>query len=177
VVQPQVVSPQAVTPQPITVMLLPDSTVAVDRAAMPMFQRFGTTSGRDLMPYTGLSVGDDRTQLVLGLRADLGPINPGSGFHFVPELAVGVGEGSASVTALANARYAFGSVSGTSAFRPYVTLGGGIFSPTVLAVNTAVGSSIRLRPTSEKPLFLHVELQGINLFNHTRLLFGISRSR
>jgi hypothetical protein len=177
VVQPQVVAPQATTPQPITVMLLPDSTVAVDRAAMPMFQRFGTTSGRDLMPYTGLSVGDNRTQLVLGLRADLGPINPGSGFHFVPELAVGVGEGSASVTALANARYAFGSVSGTSAFRPYVTLGGGIFSPTVLAVNTAVGSSIRLRPTSEKPLFLHVELQGINLFNHTRLLFGISRSR
>ncbi len=177
VVQPQVVQPQAVTPQPITVIMGADTTVTYDRASTPVFQRFGTTSRRDLTPYAGLSVGDDRTQAVIGVRADLGPINPGSGFNFVPELAVGLGEGNMSVLALANARYAFGSVSGTSTFRPHITLGGGIFSPTVLAVNTAVGSSIRLRPAAEKPLYLHVELQGLNLFNHTRLLFSVSRSR
>jgi hypothetical protein len=83
------------------------------------------------------------------------------------------------VLALANVRYAFGGVSGTETMVPYVTLGGGIHSPTVLAVNTAVGSSFPLRrgAAATKPLYLHLELQGLNLFRQTRVLLALSRSR
>jgi hypothetical protein len=125
----------------------------------------------------GLGFDDGDTQLILGTRADLGPISAGSGFNFVPELAVGIGGGGTSVLAMANVQYAFGSVGGTNAFRPYVTVGGGIYSPTVLGINTSVGTSYQLRTGADKPLFLNVELQGINLFSKTRVLVGLSRSR
>ncbi|BAH39982.1 MAG TPA: hypothetical protein DGD08_12470 [Gemmatimonas aurantiaca] len=151
-------------------------TVVVDRNSRPVFQRLSQTRTSDLSPYVGLGMDDGDVQFVVGLRADLGPVNANSGWHFVPELAVGMGEGSTSVLALANARYAFGALGGSSAMRPYLTLGAGVFSPTVLGVNTAVGSSFALR-SGDKPLFLNVELQGINLFNQTRILVGLSRGR
>lgn len=153
-------------------------TVVVDRNAMPVFQRLQQTRTSDLRPYVGLGVDGSDVQFIVGSRADLGPVRPNSGWHFVPELAVGIGEGDLSVLAMANAQYAFGAVGGTSALRPYLTAGAGIYSPTVLGVNTAVGAAYSLRPSgSDKPLFLNVELQGINLFNETRILFGLSRSR
>ncbi len=166
-------------PVPPVTMIVPSDTFALDRerAATPVLQRFRQTRTSDLRPYLGLGVGDGNAQFVLGLRADLGPMNTASGFRFVPELAVGLGEGSMSVLALANVQYPFGSVAGTGMFRPYITLGAGVFSPTVLAINTAVGSSIALRPGSDSPLYLHVELQGLNLFDHTRVLFSLSRGR
>ncbi len=151
--------------------------VVQDRDNLPVFQRLQRTRTADLRPYVGLGFDDGDAQLILGTRADLGPISAGSGFNFVPELAVGVGGGDVSVLAMANVQYAFGSVGGTNAFRPYVTVGGGIYSPTVLGINTAVGTSYQLRTGAEKPLFLNVELQGINLFSKTRVLVGLSRSR
>jgi hypothetical protein len=161
----------------VTVITTPDTLdVRYDLARRPLVSRLGQVRGRDIMPYGGLGVGN-RTQLVAGLRADLGPLNPGSGFHFVPELAVGVGERSPTVLAMANARYAFGSASGNASVRPHVTLGAGVYSPTVLGINTAIGSSFRLERDRTTPLYLHVELQGINLFSHTRLLFGLSKGR
>lgn len=167
-----------VTPAPAVTLVTPTGDpVVVDRANTPVFERFGQVRTRDLQPYAGFGIRDGDAQVILGARADLGPINPGSGLHFVPELAIGVGSGPFSVLALANVQYAFGSVSGDRAMRPYVTLGGGIYSPTVLGINTAVGSSFRLQQDGGRPLFLNVELQGINLFGQTRLLFGLSRSR
>jgi hypothetical protein len=56
-------------------------------------------------------------------------------------------------------------------------VGAGIYSPTVLGVNTAIGTSYRLRRASGSPLLLNLEVQGINLFNETRVVFGVSRSR
>lgn len=161
------------TPQVVT---RPMDMVEVDRenvrARTPVFQRLGRTGVSDLRPYAGFGFGDN-TQFVVGARADLGPLSPNSGFHFVPELAVGLG-GDLSVLALANVRYAFGSVGGQRTVRPYATFGGGIFSPSVLGINTAVGSAIAIG-AGETPLLLNVELQGINLFDHTRLLFGLTR--
>jgi len=167
-----------VTPAPTVTMVTPTGDpVVVDRANTPVFERFGQVRTRDLQPYAGFGIRDGDAQVILGARADLGPINPGSGLHFVPELAIGIGSGPFSVLALANVQYAFGSVSGEQSVRPYVTLGGGIYSPTVLGINTAVGSSFRLQQDGGRPLYLNVELQGINLFGQTRLLFGLSRSR
>ncbi len=170
-------TPPAAAPAPTTVYVAPRDGAVIDerRAAMPVFSRLGQTRTSDLRPYVGLGFGDGNTQLIGGLRADLGPINPTSGFHFVPELAVGLGSGPLSVLAMANLRYAFGSVGGENALRPYATVGGGIFSPTVLGINTAVGSSFAIGE-GERPLLLNVELQGINLFKYTRINLGLSRS-
>ncbi len=172
---------QAGTPgaqAPVVNMVTPSGEpVVVDRANRPVFQRFGQVRSRDLQPYAGFGIRDGDAQIILGARADLGPINPGSGLHFVPELAVGFGSGPFSVLALANVQYAFGAMGGNRSIRPYVTLGGGVYSPTVLGINTAIGSSFRLQPQAARPLFLNVELQSINLGGQTRLLFGLSRSQ
>jgi hypothetical protein len=152
-------------------------SVVIDRNAMPVFQRLQQTRTSDLRPYVGLGLDDGDVQFIAGLRADLGPVRPNSGWHFVPELAIGIGEGNTSVLALANAQFSFGTMGGMNTLRPYVTLGAGVFSPTVLGLNTAVGSSFALRSGSNKPLLLNLELQGINLFRQTRILIGVSRSR
>ncbi len=164
---------------PTVTMVTPPSNIVVDtdRANMPVFQRLGQTRRSDLQPYLGLGINDGDAQLIGGVRADLGPISPNSGLNFVPELAVGIGSGPLSVLAFANVQYKFGAIGGNSNFRPYATVGGGIFSPSVLGINTAVGSSFSLRSDTDAPLMLNVELQGINLFNHTRVLFGLSRGR
>lgn len=159
-----------------TPTVVTDSSVEVDRANTPVFQRLGRTTTRDLRPFVGFG-GDDDIQAVASLRADLGPLSPGSGFRFAPELALGFGGGSTSVLALANVQYPFGSIGGSAAIRPYVTLGGGIFSPSVLAVNTAVGASFVLGSMDRSPLYTFVEVQGLNLFDYTRLMFGISSRR
>jgi hypothetical protein len=95
-----------------------------------------------------ISAGDAGTQAVLSLRMRLGEI--ASGLQFVPEFAVGVGGDGTSVLALANVQYAFQSFGGSTAIRPYVTGGAGIFSPKVLAVNIAVGASMDLRHGRER---------------------------
>ncbi|AMW04448.1 outer membrane protein [Gemmatimonas phototrophica] len=166
-------------PQTVTVIAPPSAqeVVTLDRDAAPVFQRLQRTRTSDLRPYAGLGFDDGDVQFVVGTRADLGPIRPNSGFRFVPELAVGFGGDNLSVLALANVQYTFGSFGGTRTIHPYATVGAGIFSPTVLGVNTAVGSSFSLRPATETPLYLNMELQGINLFNQTRVLVGLSRNR
>ncbi len=145
-----------------------------ERVNMPVFRRLSSTSRKDLAPYLGFGSEDGDTQFILGLRADLGPLSAGSNLRFVPELAVGLG-GNTSILAMANAQYAFGDFAGERAVRPYLTFGAGIYSPTVLGVNTAFGTSFVVRPSS--PLRIDVQLQGINFFNESRLLFGISRGR
>jgi len=171
--------PQRAGTPPTVTMVTPPSNIVVDtsRANVPVFQRFGQTRRSDLQPYLGLGINDGDAQVIGGVRADLGPISPNSGFNFVPELAVGIGSGPLSVLAMANVQYKFDAIGGNSNFRPYATVGGGIFSPSVLGINTAIGSSFVLRGDTESPLLLNVELQGINLFNHTRFLVGLSRGR
>jgi hypothetical protein len=173
----QMAAPRTPPAPGVTVVTPGAMPEAVSRDNTPVFQRFSQIGTRDLQPYAGIGIRDGDAQLIVGARADLGPVRVGSGVRFVPELAVGVGSGALSVLAMANARYAFGSVNGTGAFRPYVTLGAGVYTPTVLGINTAVGSSIRLREETDRPLFLNVELQGLNLFGETRVLVGLSRSR
>jgi hypothetical protein len=164
---------------PLVTMIAPPTqdVIALDRNATPVFQRIQRTQTSDLRPYVGLGFDDGDVQFIAGTRADLGPIRPNSGFHFVPELAVGFGGDNLSVLALANVQYTFGSVGGSASFHPYATVGAGIFSPTVLGLNTAIGSSLSLRPAGQTPLYLTVELQGINLFNQSRILVGLSRTR
>lgn len=148
-------------------------TVSGERyRGMPIGRRFSQVSSSDLRPFVGISGGDAGTQAVLSLRMDLGPVT--TGLRFVPEFAIGLGGDGTSVLALANLQYQFGSIGGSSAVRPYVTGGAGIFSPSVLGVNTAVGASMDLRQGRGTPWLGYLELQGLNLFDDTRLLFGFS---
>lgn len=164
-----VVMPSAVEPRTVIV-----DTAGGDRfRGVPITRRFSQVSSRDLLPFFGFSGGDAGTQAVLSLRMRLGEI--ASGLQFVPEFAVGLGGDGTSVLAMANAQYQFGSIGGSSALRPYVTGGAGIFSPTVVGVNTALGASMDLRRgRGTTPWLGYVELQGLNLFNDTRLMFGLS---
>jgi len=176
----------AAVPAPVTpavppaaappVVLLPAATTP-ERDNTPVFQRLQQTRASDLRPYIGLAFDDGDGQFVIGSRADLGPVRRNSGWHFMPELAVGIGGGDVSLLAFANAQYELAALGGMRSVRPYLTLGGGIYSPTVLGLNTAVGSSFPVRSTSRSPLLVNVEVQGINLFNSTRLLVGVRRGR
>ena len=161
---------------PAQVVVVDTAAGAEELTSMPVFRRLGRTSSRDLRPFVGFG-GGDGSQVVASLRADLGPLQPGSGFRFVPELALGFGSGSPSVLALANVQYPFGSVMGSRTVQPYVTLGAGIFSPSVLAVNTAVGASFNVRSAGMSPMYTYVELQGLNLFDYTRLMVGLTTRR
>ncbi len=158
--------------------MIEQRTVVVDTVGgeryrgVPIGRRFSQVSSRDLRPFVGVSGGDAGTQAVLSLRMDLGPV--ASGLRFVPEFAVGLGGDGTSVLALANLQYQFGSIGGATAVRPYLTGGAGIFSPSVLGVNTAVGASFDLRQGRGTPWLGFLELQGLNLFNDTRLMAGFS---
>ncbi len=169
-------NPTVASAPPAQAVIIADSAGEPRLTSVPVFQRIGQATSRDLRPFFGVA-GGDGTQAVASLRADLGPLTPGSGFRFTPELALGFGSGSPSILALANVQYPFGSLGGTTAIQPYVTLGAGIHSPSVLAVNTAVGTSFNLRSRGAMPLYTYVELQGLNLFDYTRLMFGISSRR
>ncbi|MCC6772397.1 MAG: outer membrane beta-barrel protein [Gemmatimonadaceae bacterium] len=167
---------RSVPAMPAQVVVVDTTTGAQQLAAVPVFQRIGRTGSQDLRPFVGFG-GGDGSQVVASLRADLGPLQPGSGFRFVPELAVGFGSGSPTVLALANVQYPFGSMMGSRTLQPYVTLGAGIFSKTILAVNTAVGASFNVRAAGMSPLYTYMELQGLNLYDYTRLMVGVTNRR
>jgi hypothetical protein len=143
----------------------------------PVLQRFGQLSSRDLRPYIGIGGGDGVTEFIASLRADLGPLSTATALRFVPEFAIGMGGGSTTVLALANLQYQLGSLMGSSTIRPYVTGGVGIYSPSVLGVNTAFGATFDLRPRGGSPLFAYGEVQGLNLFDRTRVLIGLGTRR
>ena len=150
-----------------------DTLVVARYRGLALSERFRQASSRDLRPFVGLSAGDAGTQAVLSLRMDLGPLTPS--VAFVPEFAIGVGGDGTSVLALANAQYRFRSLGGSSALRPYVTGGVGIFSPTVFGINTAVGTAFQIpRARGTTPWVGYAELQGLNLFRDTRVLVGLS---
>ncbi len=142
-----------------------------------VFNRFGQIGASSLQPAIGFGGGDDRGGFMTSLRADLGPMNPGSRLHYAPELALGFGSGSPTILAMMNVKLPFGSIGGNTGLRPYVTGGAGIYSPTVLGINTAVGTSFDIPRTGRNPLSLFAEVQGINLFNHTRFMVGLSSRR
>jgi hypothetical protein len=149
-----------------------DTVMAAERQP-GIFQRFQQMDLRETHPYIGVSF--DPTQFVIGGRLNLGPVTPNSPFNLVPELAFGIGEDDPTLLLAANLQYNFGAIGGGIPLSPYVSVGGGLFSKTFLAVNAAVGTSVNLRDAGfGEPLRGFVEFQGLNLFNRQRLLVGLS---
>ena len=94
----------------------------------------------------------------------------------MPELAFGFGDDN-TLLAMANLQYPFPPFGPGQSFQPYLVGGAGFFSETFLALNTGVGASYDLRQGRGTPLYVHLEYQGINFFNYSRLLFGLSVTR
>lgn len=125
-------------------------------------------------PHGGIHFGDE-TQGVLGVRFDFGPLSPGSALRFVPEAAVGLGGGNPSLLLVGNIQYRIGTW-GDRDVGPYLLGGAGFYSPTFLGVTTGVGVELDLRTGRENPLRTFLEIEGINLFDRTRLLIGAALS-
>jgi hypothetical protein len=138
-----------------------------------LFSRIASARTSDFMPFAGIG-GGDGAQFVAGGRADLGALRPGSPFDLVPELSVASGSGNTSVLAMTHLRY---SVMQDQRLRPYVMAGAGIFSETVLGLSTSLGAAFDLQRGSGRSFEAVAELQGINLFDRSRLLFGIRLGR
>jgi hypothetical protein len=140
------------------------------------FSRAGRMAPLATLPYAGLQVGDD-TQGTIGARLDFGPLEAGSPFRFVPEATFGFGDGDPSLTVMGNLLFTVASFGGERRWEPYLLGGAGFYSPTFLGLTTGVGVEFDLPTDQATPLRGFAELQGINLFDSTRFLFGVTLRR
>jgi hypothetical protein len=140
------------------------------------FSRAGRMEPMATLPYAGLQVGDD-TQGTIGARLDFGPLEEGSPFRFVPEATFGFGDGDPSLTVMGNLLFTVASFGGERRWEPYLLGGAGFYSPTFLGLSTGVGVEFDLPTDQATPLRGFAELQGINLFDTTRFLFGVTLRR
>lgn len=124
--------------------------------------------------YAGINL-DQPTQLILGLRLDIGSIAHNRSLRFVPELAFGfMNEGSFMIAG--NALYNFGPIPGTDRIAPYAYGGLGLIrfgegverDRTEGVFNLGYGIS---KPIGRWAGF--IEHQGIDLFSLNRINAGI----
>lgn len=159
--------------------LLGDSAYAA-RPAPPRPERFVPRVG-GLRPYIGGNF-DRPHQFVAGLRMDLGPFDAARpAIRLVPEAALGIGQGGASVLLAGNVAYeASGTEVRGTLVRPYGYVGAGflfINDPPVnrpgteAVVNVGYGFSIPVPNRRQGELFL--EHQGLDLFDLHRVLVGL----
>lgn len=134
-----------------------------------------------LRPYAGGNL-DRPRQFVTGIRLDLGPLNPTRPeLRLVPEMALGLGQGGASVMIAGNVAYEASSFSVRQvAVQPYGYLGAGFlfFSAppstrpgTEAVVNVGYGVALPIPNRSRGQFF--IEHQGVDLFDLNRVLVGV----
>lgn len=136
--------------------------------------------------YSGGTVSSGN-QGLLGLRADVGPINRSHpGFRLVPEIAFGFGGGGRSTLLAGNVQYRFPSfhIASLPGIAPHVSAGLGLlnFSEPVGShdgwqgvLDLGYGATVDLWPreSGTGPALL-VEHQGVDLYDISRLLVGIA---
>lgn len=135
------------------------------------FSRVTRFDAQSVLPLGGLSLGGDATQAMLGARFDFGFLKPDSRIKFVPEIAVGLGGDETTFTALGT--FQIPLLTGSSGVEPYVSGGAGLFTPSFLGISTAAGVAFDFGGIGNGARS-YAELQGINFFDTTRLLFGLS---
>ncbi len=176
---PPVVVP--VTPPTQPLVVVPEDPA---RAAQPgiVVQPARRVQPRSFSVYAGLNV-NDNAQFVLGGRLNVGAITPGTpNFLFVPEFALGLGEGTTTFLN-ANAQYRPGAfdLRDFGLVQLYGQLGLGLYVGTFqgdrqldLTLNPAYGLEFTIADlrnmvgTSQ----LFVEHQGVDLFKRNRFVVG-----
>jgi len=138
---------------------------------------------RELRPYSGMTFGEG-SQMVLGLAADWGPFQSGSRFDLVPEVSVAFGSGQPTWMAATNLQYRTGWVLERDSFwiNPLAQIGLGLTNRDNFeaVLNAAYGATIQLsgiRGRNGAPVNLFVAHQGIDLFNRSSLIIGLSLER
>lgn len=148
--------------------------------AEPRVERFVPRFG-NLRPYVGGNL-DRPRQFVAGVRLDLGPFDPARpAVRLMPEAALGLGQGGASVLLAGNVAYEVSTleVRGVSV-QPYGYAGAGFFflgdppagrPKTEAVVNFGYGAVLPVPNRSRGEFF--IEHQGVDLFDLNRLLIGL----
>ena len=138
---------------------------------------------REIRPFSGMTVGQG-SQMVLGISADWGPFRSAPRFDLVPEVSVAFGAGHPTWMAVANLQYRTGWVFERDSFwiNPLVQAGPGLLNRDGFeaVVNVAYGATIQLsgiRSREGRPLNLFVAHQGIDLFDRSSLILGLSLER
>jgi hypothetical protein len=157
----------------------PVQEVEVDAPAFESaWDRMGRFESRRTLPFAAAGFSDGDAQAVLGVRFDFGPLTPDSPLRLVPEASFGFGGDETTLTVMGNVHFPFADLGTRRDIEPYLVGGAGFYSPTFLGVTTGVGMEFDLSGADRgDPLRSYVELQGINLFDETRLHFGVSLRR
>ncbi|MFO7652395.1 MAG: hypothetical protein R6X25_01080 [Candidatus Krumholzibacteriia bacterium] len=120
---------------------------------------------------------DEPEQMIVGARADLGPVGGDPRLRLVPQLDLGFFSDATSVLAAANLRYELGDLQWSGSVAPYVMFGAGIliFSEDVAdrtdqegVLNLSYGVAANI---DDRVFF--IEHQGVDLFDLNRVLLGI----
>jgi hypothetical protein len=145
-------------------------------------QRPGTPGPvpQPLTIYSGMSLSPG-WQTVIGARYDIGALNPKAPVHIAPEAALGFFGGTTTFMGAANIVFALPPFGG--GVRLHVLGGPGVFwvdddfhdydSGVDFVLNLGVGFTADLAHGDGARPQLFGELQGVDLFNVNRLLFGV----
>jgi hypothetical protein len=167
----QVASGGALDPQPRVV------TAQVQARNEPSVSR----RSRELRPYAGLSFGD-ASQLVVGIAADLGPLNAGSAFNILPQFAFGIGEGRPTYLANVSLEYRLNefALGDRVELTPLVSAGPSVVrqDDTRVTLTTFFGTGLRLlAPDGSERIDLFTGFQGVDLLDDGRWLLGLRLTR
>lgn len=133
-------------------------------------------------PYVGGNL-DRPRQFLMGVRVDLGPLNPSRpALRLVPEASIGLGEAAGSVLIAGNVQYDLDTISlrGT-AIRPYAYAGPGFLflgdpprgrARTEAVLDVGYGLVVPVPNRGPRPR-VFIEHQGIDLFDLNRLIIGL----
>ena len=133
-------------------------------------------------PYVGGNV-DRPRQFLLGIRVDLGPLNPARpAFRLVPEASIGFGEATNSVLIAGHFQYDVDALNlrGTSII-PYAYAGPGFLflgdpprgrAKTEAVLDIGYGIVVPVPNRGPRPR-LFIEHQGVDLFDLNRLIIGL----
>lgn len=115
------------------------------------------------------------TQVLAGVRLDLGRITPSVPLDLVPELTFGIGEGDPSLFLGLHARYTFRGLDSNRNFHPYLLGGAALTSRNFLRLNLGYGLEFDVRgeEPGARPYRLFVEHLGVGLFSEQRFLVGV----
>ena len=136
----------------------------------------------ELRPYTAVQIGRD-AQWVYGIAWDQGPGDVLAAFNFVPEVALGIGEGKPSWMASANMQYRIPWLFERDSFwiSPVASIGLGLLNQdgNDIVLNVSYGAHMQLRRDGGdgNPVNIYVAHQGVDLFGRDRMILGLSLER
>ncbi|TVP75680.1 MAG: hypothetical protein EA352_07565 [Gemmatimonadales bacterium] len=125
-----------------------------------------------ITPFTGLQ--STPTQLMMGVRADVGRLGGPFPIRLLPEVSVGLGEGDTEFRVAGMGRIGWNAGLDRNV-TPYGQLGISLTNQRILSVDAGYGVSFDAFKSSDRgPFNLFVEHRGVALFSENQFLVGIT---